>query len=165
MTPDWYAIYCRAQHERTVRDGLLELGVESYLPLVSVPSKRADRAKALDKPLFPGYVFALCDTGFVAQAGKLRGAVSVLGTPQDGPVRIPAAQIEAVRTLLVSGLPMQTEPFTAYAQGQKVKIAYGPFTGHTGVISRKKKTRLIVAIEALNKAYSVEFDAECLRPA
>jgi len=56
--------------------------------------------------------------------------------------------------------------FREWAAGQRVRVEYGPFVGAQGVIQRVKKGghRLIVAIQALKAARSVELDAESLRP-
>src|SRR5256885_6638245 len=54
---DWYAIYTRHQHEKTVARILTSKGFETLLPLYSVAHRWKDRTKLLSLPLFPCYVF------------------------------------------------------------------------------------------------------------
>jgi len=161
----WYALYCRSKHEETVRQGLAALGIESFLPTVPVTSHWSDRERRGQKPLFPGYVFGRSTSRDLFLAASVRGVVRILGAPWSGPIPIPDEEIAAVRVLLASGLPVSAESFHEFRIGEPVEIAYGPFVGVRGVVSRQAKgTRLVVAISALQMARSVELDCQCLRP-
>ena len=57
----WYAIYVRSRHEKKVHQLLLEIGIESSLPLIKTTRKWSDRKKKVEIPLFRGYVFVKID--------------------------------------------------------------------------------------------------------
>ena len=53
----WYAVQTRSRHEKKVDSFLSDKGVETFLPLINTLSRRRDRKKYIDIPLFPGYIF------------------------------------------------------------------------------------------------------------
>src|ERR1700690_3869425 len=57
LQPQWYALYTRASHERSVAGQLTGRGVENFLPQYESLRKWKDRRVLLQLPLFPGYVF------------------------------------------------------------------------------------------------------------
>ncbi len=54
---EWWAVYTRHQHEKTVADMLSWKGLEVFLPLYESRRRWKDRYKVLTLPLFPCYVF------------------------------------------------------------------------------------------------------------
>lgn len=54
----WFAVYTKSRHEKVVHASLMSQGVEAYLPSHKVLSQWQDRRKWVEKPLFPGYLFA-----------------------------------------------------------------------------------------------------------
>ena len=57
----WYAIRVRSKFERVASLALAGKGYEEFLPLYSSGRAWSDRAKRLDLPLFPGYLFCRFD--------------------------------------------------------------------------------------------------------
>ena len=53
----WYAVWSRSRHEKMVAGALTNLGITTFLPLVTETHRWSDRRKSVDVPLFPGYVF------------------------------------------------------------------------------------------------------------
>ncbi|MCK4255287.1 transcriptional antiterminator, partial [candidate division WOR-3 bacterium] len=54
---NWYAIWTRYRHEDLVKMQLNKKNLEVFLPKIKTLSKRRDRRKMIEKPLFPGYLF------------------------------------------------------------------------------------------------------------
>ena len=50
---NWHAVHTRSRHEKKVCLDLCQRDIETFLPLVTVPSSRRDRRAEYDKPLFP----------------------------------------------------------------------------------------------------------------
>lgn len=68
--------------------------------------------------------------------------------------------IETVRYLLDTGLALKP---CEYVTGDEVVIDAGPLAGVKGVVQRSKNgTRVVVKIEILRRAVSVEIDAQDL---
>ena len=53
----WHVLYVIANHENRVVRHLTGRSLEHYLPVYSERSRWTDRTVALERPLFPGYVF------------------------------------------------------------------------------------------------------------
>ena len=53
----WYAVHTRSRHEQTVYDRLMCKSIHTFLPKIETWSKRKDREKRIQVPMFRGYVF------------------------------------------------------------------------------------------------------------
>jgi transcription antitermination factor NusG len=78
------------------------------------------------------------------------------------PTPVPDFEIEGIRRLLASTLPHDPCPFIEV--GTRVQVVYGPLRGVQGRLVRKdRNTRLVLAIELLGRALSVQIDAADVR--
>src|SRR6202451_4914460 len=60
----WSAVHTRARHKGVGAHPLRELGVNTFLPMVTEVHRWSDRKKSVELPLFGCYVFVkLCPTG------------------------------------------------------------------------------------------------------
>ena len=79
------------------------------------------------------------------------------------PVPIPSAEIDAIQTMVRSGLP--AEPWRHLASGTRVVIEKGPLAGIEGIaLNVNKKYRLIVSVPLLQRSVAVEIDWNWARP-
>jgi len=153
----WFAVLTRSRHERKVHDQLLSRGVESFLPSVSRWSRWRDRRKLIDWPLFPGYCFARCESRDVRPVLACKGVVHLVSFAAR-PAPVPDYEIDGIRRLLASTLPHDPCPFIDV--GTMVQVVYGPLRGVRGrLIHKEQNTRLVLAIEMLGRALSVQVDA------
>ncbi len=67
LSPAWYALHTRSRFENVVTEGLDKKKIEVFLPKISVRSKRLDRKKIIQVPLFPGYIFVKSDLSPVSK--------------------------------------------------------------------------------------------------
>ena len=153
----WYAIWTRSRHEQVVRDQLERKGYEAFLPTIPRWSRWKDRKKKIDWPLFPGYCFARFDPAERLPILKCTGVVSIVSF--DGEVvPIPEVEIESIRRLVRSDL--QYDPCPLIKEGTMVEVTHGPLTGVSGRLVRKgTNARLILAVDLIGQAVSVEVDA------
>lgn len=159
---EWWAIYTRHQHEKTVAENFSAHGLEVFLPLYKAIRQWKDRQKQLSLPLFPCYVFL---------RGESQLRVHVLATPgvhsivmaADRPAAIPDDDIEAIRRVVDS--PLKVEPHPFLRRGDCVRIKSGPLAGIEGILIRRKNSyRLILSAAVLQKSIAVEVDAFCIEP-
>jgi len=158
---EWYALYVQVNHEREVAKRLEQKEVGCFLPLMETWSKRRDRRKKIQLPMFPGYVFVhvLLDSYVQLTVVKTPGALSLLHNSQ-GPLSIPPYQVENLRTIVNSIQPLEIHPYLR--QGDWVHVVRGPLAGCIGILDRldPKKGRLIVSVDIIKKSVSVELDVE-----
>ena len=156
VVPNWYAISTKARHEKKVHNQLVQKGINSYLPLQTFHRRWSDRYKKVEEPLFSCYVFvqlALRDRLKVLQTDGVVRLVSFNGIP----ATIPEDQILAIKTIMENNY--QIEPVDYLTPGQKVEVIQGPLRGTRGMLAQiKNKNRLIVRIDSIMQAISVDID-------
>jgi transcription antitermination factor NusG len=158
----WFAVVTRSRHERKVHDQLQSREVESFLPCVQRWSRWRDRRKLIEWPLFPGYCFVRCSSRNVRPVLACRGVVHLVSFAAR-PTPVPDHEIDGIRRLLDSRLPHDPCPFIDV--GMWVQVVYGPLRGVHGRLVRKDhSTTLVVAIEMLGRALSVQIDAADVKP-
>ena len=157
----WYAIWTRSRHEQVVREQLERKGVEAFLPTITKWSRWKDRKKKVDWPLFPGYCFARFDSRDRLPVVKCTGVVNIVAF--DGEiVPIPDFEIEGIRRLVESDLQFDPCPFIR--EGAMVEVVHGPLRGVVGRLLRKgAHARLVLAVDLIGQAVSVEVDAADVR--
>jgi transcriptional antiterminator NusG len=162
---EWYALYVQVNHEREVVKRLEQKEVACFLPLMETWSKRLDRRKKIQLPLFPGYVFVhvLLDNYVNLTIVKTAGALSLLHN-SEGPLSIPSYQIENLRTVIDSVQPLKIHPYLR--EGEWVHVVRGPLAGCVGILNRvdPRKGRLIVSVDIIKKSVCVELDLEDVEP-
>lgn len=158
----WYAVRTRSRHEKLVDEQLVSRGIEAFLPLVDRRRRWKDRWKTVSFPLFPGYCFARFQYQDRLAVQTAVGAVQILGINGHA-MPIPDHEIDAVRQLVMSTLPLDPHPYLK--EGMEVEVVRGSLAGLRGNLIRKgKHARLVVAISLIQQAASVELDAADVRP-
>jgi transcription antitermination factor NusG len=161
-TGRWYALYVRSRHERVVEGGLRGKGYSAFSPFCRTKRKRADRIAAVDVPLFPGYVFCHFDSDKRLPILTTPGIVRIVG-PGNRPEPVDDTEITSIRTLALSGRPVQPWPFLR--SGQRVRVQAGPLTGAQGIFLRvKDDDHLVVSIALLQRAVSVVIEKDVVAP-
>ncbi len=158
----WVALVVRPRAEQKAEAGLLNAGIETFVAWRDVRRRWSDRIKVIRENLFPGYVF--CRSAYSDRTLVLRqpGVESVV-TVNRNPAPIPNHEIDAVRRLLLSGLPLGPWPFLSVGQG--VRIAHGLLAGFEGTLIRDCSSwRVVVSINALQRSVAVQVDRDTIVP-
>ena len=131
------------------------------MPVFRSRRKWSDRLKVVEFPLFPGYVFcrfSLPRRSEVLGVPSVRSVVSFYGKP----FPVSDKEIEAVKTMVDSGLPVMEWPYLKV--GQRVRICEGSMRGLDGILVQEKRGyRVVVNVELLNRAVSVELDRDWVK--
>ncbi|MFZ5447628.1 MAG: transcription termination/antitermination protein NusG [Thermodesulfobacteriota bacterium] len=157
----WYIVHTCSRHECKVSSGLTKKGFEVFLPTVKVRSRRRDRLRMIEVPLFSGYLFLHSDLKDFDYYHVLRqeGVVRILGVNgQCTPV--PEETVKSIRILVNSGQPIS--PWPKLLPGRRVRIIEGPLAGASGSILRLKKgkSRLVVSVDLLGRSLCAELSEE-----
>jgi transcription antitermination factor NusG len=145
----WYAVWTRSRCEERVTDDLATRGFETFLPRAQAWVQHRGRRRRLSAPLFPGSH---------AEVLRARGVVRLLGDT-GGPTAIGHAEIDAVRRVTDSGLPLSRRGPVDH--GDSVRIIAGPLAGLEGrfLRSRPQKGLFVIAVRILRRSVAVEVDA------
>jgi transcription antitermination factor NusG len=161
-TAPWFALRLRSNYEQVTGIHLRERGYEQFAPSYKVERRWSDRTKQIDQYLFPGYIFCRFNPNDRLPILTVPGVVDVVGFGKS-PQHIPDAEIERVRRMVESGLPVTPYPYMEV--GQAVLIERGPLSGIEGILVEVKgKTRLVVSVNLLRRSVSAEVDRHSIRP-
>jgi transcription antitermination factor NusG len=161
----WYAVQTRSRFEKVVRAELASRGIDNYLAEFTQVHQWKDRKKAVEMPLFPGYVFARFREMGKERLEVLRttGVVRILGVGS-GMEPIPDGEIDSIRQLLKSGNRFYPWPFVH--EGSWVRMRRGALAGVEGrLIQIKSQTRLVLSVDLLSRSIATEVDARDVEPA
>ncbi len=160
----WYAIHTRSRHEKQVDLFLSERGVETFLPLVHTLSRRRDRKKYVDIPLFPGYLFVFTEKErLLFDVKYTRGVTRIIGTDLDAPTPIPDKQILDIKSIMETEVKL--DPFPYLKKGRMVRVKSGPLNGLEGIlVERKGHYKLVIRIDLLQKGAAAEVYISDIEP-
>ena len=153
---NWYALTIRPRHERAAARLLEQKGFEEFLPTYRARRRWSDRIKQIELNLFPGYVFCRFDARERSRVLSTPGVTSIVAFGRD-PAEVPERELDAVRAVLASGLPVLPWPFLR--EGDRVRIEEGCLAGLVGTLAGcKDSTRVVVNVEILQRSVAVEVD-------
>lgn len=159
-TTSWYVVWTRSHCEERVTEELATNGFETFFPKAQAWVQRRGKRRRLYAPLFPGYLFVrrAMDANSHAAVLRTRGVVRLLGDGGE-PTPIDGVEIDAVRRLASSGLPLSRRG--PIDRGDRVRVVAGPFAGLEGrfLRSRPHKGLFVIAVTLLRRSVAVEVDA------
>ena len=152
ITPDaWFAVRVKSNREKVTSLALTGKGYEVFFPECKRPGSRAE------SPLFPGYIFCRFDVHNRLPVLSLPGVVHIVGLGRP-PVPVDERELESLKIVVNSDLPVTPEP--EIAVGQPIRVERGPLAGAGGIVVGLGPHRLVVAISLLQRSVSVELDRE-----
>lgn len=145
----WFAIYVKSRNEKKVFKQLEDIGVESFLPLITRLKQWSDRKKKVEEPLFRSYVFLrhnLKDRKEYYKIMNIQGVVCFV-TIEKKPVPIPENQITAIKEYL-NDIELQDLNTDDFKEGQLVRIKSGQMRDLIGrFVQTKGKHNIIIIID------------------
>ena len=156
----WYVLQTRSRQEKALARALTASGIAHYLPLTKRPRYRRGRKLFVEEPLLSSYLFlhGPIEATYLATATK-RVANVITVADQD---RF-AGELRQIRDALGNGADLSPYPYLTV--GRRVRVSAGPFRGIEGLIELSARAdRLVLQIDALGRATSLEIDAGLLDP-
>jgi len=160
---NWFAVYVKSRHEKSVHSEFQQKGIESSLPLITVTRQWSDRRKKVEVPLFRGYVFVNIDISKDKLNVLQTDGVVKFVTFCNKTVSIPEEQMYWLDQILMSELQLEREQEIPI--GAEVDVMFGPLKGLRGRVKRKNTiTKLVVWFDSIMQGVSVEIDPKYLSP-
>ncbi len=151
----WYAVYTRPRFEKQVLKGLLDQGIEGYLPLIKTMRQWSDRKKMVEVPLFSSYVFVHIDRRFYDQVLSTHGVVKYIAF-EGKAATIPSDQIDNLRIIVDSNEMVETT-WESRRKGDNVVVIAGSLKGLRGeLITEGDRKKVLVRIEGIDQNLTVE---------
>jgi transcriptional antiterminator RfaH len=153
----WRVLHTRSRQEKAVAEALFDAGATPFLPVISRVMHYGHRRRTVKIPVFPGYVFAWGTRGDAFDALRARRAVSIVPVPDQATLEFELAQIRRA----IDG-DARLSPYRFLARGVRVRVTSGPFKDLEGIVDESgRRDRLVLRIQALGRATSLEIDS-CL---
>jgi transcription antitermination factor NusG len=158
----WFAVRVKSRCEKVVASIAKNKGFEGFLPIYQAHNRWSDRLKAVELPLFPGYVFCRLDPQRRLPLLTIPGVLHLVGIGKT-PTPIEDAEIAAIQTAVRSGL--LTEPWPYLEAGQQVRLEDGPLEGLGGIlVDTPGGERIVVSVTLLKRSVSVAIERQWAKP-
>ena len=111
MSPAWYAIYAQVRHESKVYTRLLAKSFECLLPQIERWSRRRDRRKKIQVPIFLFFFFVntVLENHNPVKILQTSGVMRIVRT-KDSPLPVPDSQMNRLITLVSNAYVITTQP-------------------------------------------------------
>jgi len=158
FTGTWWVAHTKSRNEKALAQDLTFKGISYFLPMIWKVRRIHGRTIRTLLPLFGGYLF-FC--------GEERQRIEVLRTNrvanlievQDQPRLV--RELSQIEQALSAGVDLS--PHKYLREGQLCKVIGGALAGLQGIVVRARdKTRLVLQIDMLGQATSVEIGADMI---
>jgi transcription antitermination factor NusG len=156
----WWVAHTRSRNEKALAHDLVAKNVSYFLPMTLKVSRRSHRTFKSLLPLFTSYLFFCGHENERIELLKTNRVVSLLEvTDQDELVR----ELVRIEQAIRAGAPLV--PHKYIEKGQWCRVIAGPLLGLEGiVVQTRSNTRLVLQIDMLGQAASVEIDIDMIEP-
>lgn len=160
----WYVVRTLAQRERHAVQQLTNQNYRAFLPLHLKNRRHARKVETISAPLFPRYLFVILDL----TRDRWRSINGTFGVERllmctGGPQPVPPGLVE---NLMLSADEDGTVRFDyALHQGQRIKVAAGPFAELVGRLERlDDRGRVSVLLEIMGGSVRVALPQALVLP-
>jgi len=154
----WWVAHTKSRNEKALANDLITREVQYFLPMTWSITKRSRRTFKSLLPLFAGYVFFCGEDDCRLEVLKTNRVAGIIAVTDQETLVSELAQIDQA---LRAGIPLT--PHNFINKGQWCRVIAGPLMGLEGmVLDVKSVTRLILQIDMLGQAASVEIDLDMI---
>ena len=156
----WHVLHTKSRQEKILSADLTAMGLFHYLPLVRQIRHYGRHKTMVEIPLFAGYLFLRATLDAAYQADRTHRVAHIIRVPNQQQL-----QRELVNLHLALESGNELTPFPFLKNGVRAEVKSGPLRGLQGVIeNRANAGRLILQVEMLGRAVSLEIDGALLEP-
>jgi transcription antitermination factor NusG len=154
----WFVLRTKSRQEKVLAGELRTRGIASYLPLLSSTKYYAGRKATVELPVFPGYLFLRGDMDQAYEADRTRRIAQIIRVSDQEKLD---RELRNINLALCGKAAL--DPYPYLRAGVRVEVREGPFRGLQGVVEHGgRRDRLILQVDILGRAVSLEIDASLL---
>lgn len=158
--PEWFVLYTKSRQEKALAEDLAKARIGHFLPLIRCQRVHRGRKVEVLEPLFPGYIFLEGSIAEAYAADRTRRVSRIIRVPHQEQI---TWELQNIRLALERQAPLS--PWSYLQAGMRVEVTQGPLLGLQGFVERNGDTgRLVIQVETLGQAVSVEIDGAFLSP-
>jgi transcription antitermination factor NusG len=160
FTGKWWVAHTKSRNEKALAHDLINREINYFLPMTWKVRRKSRRTIKSLLPLFSGYVFFCGDENQRLELLRTDRVANLIEVKNQQQLINELVQIERV---LRTGEPIT--PHKYLKKGQKCRVIAGPLMGVQGIIvSLKGQTRLVLQVDMLGQAASVEIEIDMIEP-
>jgi len=154
----WWVVHTKSRNEKALAHDLISKQINYFLPMIWKTHRRRGRKFRALLPLFSGYMFFCGNENQRVEVLRTNRAANLIEVKDQDKLLCELLQIERA---LQAGADLT--PAQYVKAGQRCKVTAGPLTNLQGVVmTTKGSTRLVLQIDMLGQAASVEVDTEII---
>jgi len=158
----WFAVYSKPRFEKRAYSGLMEAGIDTFLPLIKTLKQWSDRKKWVEEPLFRSYLFVHIVKSDYFRVLNTSGVVRYIRF-EGKAVPVPPQQILAIKQYLNSEEIIQ-ESQTTFDIGDTVEVFRGELKGLTGnLVKIQGRQKVKIEIESIGQSIILTIPKSYLR--
>jgi transcription antitermination factor NusG len=155
---NWFVLRTKSRQEKILAGELHARGIASFLPLITTTKYYGGRKAHVELPVFPGYLFLRGDVDEAYEADRTRRVAQIIKVVDQARID---RELRNVHRAICGQAPL--DPYPYLRAGVRVEVRAGPFRGLQGVVEEGgRRDRLILQIEILGRAVSLEIEASLL---
>jgi transcription antitermination factor NusG len=153
----WFILHTRSRNEKALAADLERMEIPAFLPLVTQERYYGDRRVIVSVPLFPGYMFLHGSIDDAYAGDRTRRVAQIIQVKDQ-------QRLDWELTNLALALDRQAplDPYPFLKNGTRVEVKSGPFRGLQGLIEGRNGDRLILEVEMLGQAVTLELHGALL---
>jgi len=154
----WWVAHTKSRNEKALAQDLIRKDISYFLPMSWKIHRRRGRTFRSLLPLFSGYLFFCGNENERLELLKTNRVANVIEVKNQQKLVDELLQIErAIRT----GAPLS--PHRYIKTGRRCRVTAGSLAGLQGIVLKTERTaRLILQIDMLGQAASVEIDTDMI---
>lgn len=152
----WWVAHTKSRREKTLANFLSAKGIGYYLPLIKKRQASHKRDRYSFMPLFSGYMFFKGSRQDRYEAFSSNQIARVIEVKDQ---EIFLNELARTQKALSIGGPVY--PYDFLAEGQRVRVNFGPMKGVEGIITDKKgHYRLILNVTTIAQSFAIDVEAD-----
>ena len=154
----WWVVHTRSRNEKALAHDLMSKNINYFLPMSWKVRRRSRRTIRSFLPLFSGYLFFCGQEDQRVELLKTNRVANLIEVHDQQKL---VDELVQIAQALRSGAPLT--PHKYLKAGQKCRVIAGPLIGMEGIVVRTKNAiRLVLQIDMLGQAASVEIDIDLI---
>jgi len=154
----WWVAHTKSRNEKALADDLAVKGISYFLPMSWKVRKIRGRTIKSLLPIFGGYLFFCGDERQRVETLKTNRVANLIDVRDQQRLVDELSQIERA---ILSGANLSHHDYIKV--GQRCKVIGGALAGLSGIVVKTKNdTRLVLQIDMLGQAASVEIDNDMI---
>ena len=158
FTGEWWVVHTKSRNEKALAHDLVRRQISYFLPMSWKVRRKSRRTIRSLLPLFSGYLFFCGQENDRTEVLRTDRVANLIKVKDQEKLLTELLQIQQA---LRAGAPLVPHKYVKV--GQKCKVIAGPLLGLEGVVATTRgMTRLILQVDMLGQAASVEIDIDTI---